>query len=203
MNKALLYIHGMGGNAQEVEQYKPFFVNYDCYGLDFDIFNPSEAREIIRNTFEDLNKRYKKVSILANSIGAYFSMLALQNSNLEKAFFISPILDMEKIILDIMKSAGVTENELFEKGEIDTGFGEKLSWKYLSYVRDNPINWNVETEILYGENDNLTSIDTVNNFVKNHNANLTVMKNGEHCFHTPEQMEFLYKWLTRKIERKY
>lgn len=193
----------MGGNAQEVEQYKPFFVNYDCYGLDFDIFNPSEAREIIRNTFEDLNKRYKKVSILANSIGAYFSMLALQNSNLEKAFFISPILDMEKIILDIMKSAGVTENELFEKGEIDTGFGEKLSWKYLSYVRDNPINWNVETEILYGENDNLTSIDTVNNFVKNHNANLTVMKNGEHCFHTPEQMEFLYKWLTRKIERKY
>ena len=203
MNKALLYIHGMGGNAQEVEQYKPFFVNYDCYGLDFDIFNPSEAREIIRNTFEDLNKRYKKVSILANSIGAYFSMLALQNSNLEKAFFISPILDMEKIILNIMKSAGVTENELFEKGEIDTGFGEKLSWKYLSYVRDNPINWNVETEILYGENDNLTSIDTVNNFVKNHNVNLTVMKNGEHCFHTPEQMEFLYKWLTRKIERKY
>ena len=202
MNKALLYIHGMGGNAQEVEQYKTFCVNYDCYGLDFDIFNPYEARNTILRTFEELYESHKKVSILANSIGAYFSMLALQNSNLEKAFFISPILDMEKIILDIMKSAGVTENELFEKGEIDTDFGEKLSWKYLSYVRDNPIKWNVETEILYGENDNLTSIDTVNNFVKNHNANLTIMKNGEHWFHTPEQMEFLYKWLTRKIERK-
>jgi len=195
MNKALLYIHGKGGSSQEIEQYKPFCVNYYCFGLDFDYSVPGQAKEIILASFKNLHERYEKVSILANSIGAFFSMLSLQKSPVEKAFFISPILDMEKLILDMLKWSGVTEKELFDKGEIDTDFGEKLSAEYLCYVRNNPIKWNVDTEILYGENDNMTSIETVNNFVKKHNAKLTVMKNGEHWFHTPQQMEFLYNWL--------
>ncbi|MBR0075048.1 MAG: hypothetical protein IJP96_04795 [Synergistaceae bacterium] len=199
MTKSLLYIHGKGGNSREVEQYKKFFVDCYCRGLDYEISTPNETRKIIVSEFEALHKNYGKVFILANSIGAHFSMLALQNMPIEKAFFISPILDMEKLIFDLMKLAGVTENELFEKGEIETNFGENLSWEYLCYVRDNKINWNVETEILYGENDNLTSLETVENFVKTHNANLTIMKNGEHWFHTPEQMEFLYKWLERTV----
>ena len=202
MNKALLYIHGKGGNAQEVEQYKPYFINYDCYGLDFDIFTPFETRKIILNEFEGLHKNHEKISVLANSIGAYFSMIALQNCPVEKALFISPILDMEKLLLEMINSAGITENELFEKGKIKTDFGETLSWDYLQYVRDNPIKWNIRTEILYAENDNLTSIETVNIFVKNHNANLTIMKNGEHWFHTPEQMYFLYKWLQSVITER-
>ena len=199
MTKALLYIHGKGGNAQEVEQYKKFFVNYDCYGLDFEISAPDETRKLVLREFEALHKNYEKVSILANSIGAYFSMLALQDVPIEKAFFISPILDMEKLILDMIEWTGATENELFEKGEIETNFGENLSWKYLQYVRDNPVNWKVKTEILYAENDNMTSFETVEKFLKTHDANLTIMKNGEHWFHTPEQMEFLYKWLERTV----
>ena len=199
MTKALLYIHGKGGNAQEVEQYKKFFVNHDCYGLDFEISAPDETRKLVLREFEALHKNYEKVSILANSIGAYFSMLALQDVPIEKAFFISPILDMEKLILDMIEWTGATENELFEKGEIETNFGENLSWKYLQYVRDNPVNWKVKTEILYAENDNMTSFETVEKFLKTHDANLTIMKNGEHWFHTPEQMEFLYKWLERTV----
>ncbi len=195
MNKALLYIHGKGGNSQEVEQYKPYCINYDCYGLDFNYSVPEEAREIILTSFKKLRERYEKVSVLANSIGAYFSMLSLQNSPVEKAFFISPILDIEKLLLDMMNWAGVTEKELFEKGEIYTDFEEKLSYEYLRYVRDNPIKWDIKTEILYADKDHYTSQQTVNDFVKNHDAELTVMKDGEHWFHTPEQMEFLYNWL--------
>jgi hypothetical protein len=32
------------------------------------------------------------------------------------------------------------------------------------YVRENPIEWRVPTKILYGSNDNLTSLDTVREF---------------------------------------
>ncbi len=131
-------------------------------------------------------------------------MLALQNCNVERAFFISPILDMEGLILGMMKLSGVTEHELSERGEIETDYGETLSWKYLCYVRDNPVKWNIPTEILYAENDNLTPYETVENFVRTHNAKLTVMKDGEHWFHTPEQMKFLYEWFKSKMkaERK-
>lgn len=195
MQKVLLYVHGKGGNSKEIEQLKPYCNNYDIYGIDIIDFTPWGTEKQIQNIFEALKKEYKSVSIIANSIGAYFSMFALQNYCVEKAFFISPILDMEKLILDMMKCANVTEKDLKEHKEISTDFGETLSWEYLSFVRNNLIQWNVPTEILYAEHDNMTSQDTVNKFVKTHQAKLTVMPEGEHWFHTPEQLEFLGKWL--------
>ena len=68
-------------------------------------------------------------------------------SRLKKALFISPILDMEQLIVDMMSWANVSEKELSERKEIPTDFGETLSWEYLCFVRANPINWKTPTEI--------------------------------------------------------
>lgn len=54
-------------------------------------------------------------------------------------------------------------------------------------------------EILYAEKDNLTSYQTVDMFVDSHDANLTIMENGEHWFHTDEQIAFLDKWMKNAI----
>ena len=35
---------------------------------------------------------------------------------------------------------------------------------------------------------------------KNNNAGLTVMKNGEHWFHTKEEMDFLDQWIKSKLD---
>ena len=48
---------------------------------------------------------WNTVSLRANSIGAYFAMLAAQAP--ERALLVSPILDMEKLILTMMEWAGV------------------------------------------------------------------------------------------------
>ena len=82
---------------------------------------------------------------------------------------------------------------------IHTSFGEDLSWDYLCNVRENPLRWDAPTEILYGKNDNLTPFETISRFASGHNAHLTVMENGEHWFHTKEQMLFLDNWI---IERR-
>ena len=63
---------------------------------------------------------------------------------------------------------------------------------------EHPLSWNVPTKILYGSNDNLTSYETMSSFAKKHNARLTVMENGEHWFHTEEQMKFLDEWILTK-----
>lgn len=65
-------------------------------------------------------------------------MNVLVDERIEKAYFISPIVNMQKLILNMMAWAGVTERELRNKKEIQTNFGEMLSWKYLCYVRENP-----------------------------------------------------------------
>ena len=118
---------------------------------------------------------------------------------IRRAYFISPIVDMEKLIGNMLLLAGVTEAELEleSRGVIHTDFGEDLSREYLRYVRSHPIQWDVPTQILYGENDNLTASETILVFAERHNAALTVMKSGEHWFHTDEQMRFLDDWIRK------
>ena len=47
--------------------------------------------------------------------------------------------------------------------------------------------------------DTLISRQTVDMFVSSHHAALTVMENGEHWFHTDEQIAFLDSWMKRVI----
>ena len=192
---AIIYIHGKGGSAAECEHFRPLFPEYDVFGLDFQTFTPWETGAEIRSAVLKLKAEYYSVILFANSIGAFFYMNADIDSLIEKAYFISPIVDMERLITDMMAWANVTEDELKKKGIIHTSFGENLSWEYLSYVREHPIRWNAPTAILYGSRDNLTSPDTITTITESHNAKLTVMKNGEHWFHTDEQMRFLDDWI--------
>lgn len=102
MKKAILYIHGKGGHAKEAEYYKPFFKGYDVFGSDYITTTPWETKEEIMIEYESLLKKYGSVSVIANSIGAYFAMNALSEKELERAFFISPIVNMKKLIADMM-----------------------------------------------------------------------------------------------------
>ena len=126
-------------------------------------------------------------------------MNALVEKTISKALFISPIVNMERLITDMMSWSNVTEDELCSKKEISTDFGETLSWEYLCYVRKHPIKWKISTCILYGANDNLTSGKTISEFASQTGATLTVMQNGEHWFHTDEQMAFLDNWIRKSI----
>ncbi|MBQ9007986.1 MAG: alpha/beta hydrolase [Clostridia bacterium] len=199
MKKWIVYIHGKGGCASESEHYRPLFPDGEVFGLDYRTFTPWETGAEIHETVERLKAGDDRIILIANSIGAFFSMNAGIDTMIEKAYFISPVVDMEKLITDMMGWANVSEAELRAKGRISTSFGEDLSWEYLSYVRNHPIHWTVPTQILYGSEDNLTSPETIRGFAERHRATLTVMDGGEHWFHTKEQMRFLDDWI-RKCE---
>lgn len=195
MNHVVLYIHGKGGNASESARYKPLFPGCDVTGLDYQSSTPWEAGAEIFAAVQTLKAEYAHVILIANSIGAYYSMNAEIDSLIEKAYFISPIVDMEGLIADLMMRANVTETELELKGVIPAAFGEDLSWTYLCYVREHPLEWNAPISILYGAKDDLTSRDIITAFAVRHHAKLTIMENGEHWFHTDEQMRFLENWI--------
>lgn len=175
MKHLVIYVHGKGGNANEAEHYKPFFAESDVIGFDYQAQNPWEAQKEFSSFFEVHSQGYDSVTLIANSIGAFFSMSALTKKQVAQAILISPVVNMEKLIVDMMMWANVTEEELRIKKEIPTEFGEK---------------------------DNLTSIETISEFAERIGASLTVMKDGEHWFHTEEQMEFLDDWLRNIKEIK-
>ena len=161
---------------------------------------PWEAKEEFPLLFDSICQNYKYVEIIANSIGAFFAMNSLSEKKIERAYFISPVVNMERLIGNMMQWANVTEEELQKKKEIETSFGETLSWEYLSYVRENPVTWANSTYILYGEKDHLTSYETISEFANQNNAILTVMRNGEHWFHTEEEIQFLDNWIRQAAQ---
>ncbi|MBR4467907.1 MAG: alpha/beta hydrolase [Bacteroidales bacterium] len=174
---AVLYIHGKDGNAAESEHYKPLFPDCEVIGLDYQTFTPWETGREIHKAVEELKTKYESIILIANSIGAYFSMNADIDGMIMKAYFISPVVDMEKLN------------------------GIELTGERLRYVRNHPIRWNVQTHILYGSYDSLVPFDAVSDFATKHNATLTVMEGGEHWFHTEEQMQFLDEWIKKDFLR--
>jgi pimeloyl-ACP methyl ester carboxylesterase len=195
MKSLVLYVHGKGGNADEALHYKSLFPDADVLGFDYKAETPWDAKMEFPVYFDSVAAGYDEVILIANSIGAFFSMNALGDKPIKRAYFISPMVNLEKLICNMMKWAGVSEEELREKKTIPTNFGETLSWEYLCYVRENPIEWRVPTKILYGSNDNLTSLETMREFARKIGAPLTIMDGGEHWFHTAEQMAFLDRWI--------
>jgi hypothetical protein len=68
-------------------------------------------------------------------------------------------------------------------------------------VCDHSVRWDKPTAILYGAQDTLCEADYVRVFVARINADLTVFADGEHWFHTEEQLVFYRDWLQEKIEK--
>ena len=199
MRRLIIYVHGKGGSAEEAKHFQALFAESDVIGFDYEAQNPWEAKSEFSCFFDLHSKGYESVVLIANSIGAFLSMNALDEKNIFQAMFISPIVNMERLITDMMMWSNVTEDELQRKKEISTEFGETLSWEYLCYVRKNPIKWSIPTCILYGGKDYLTSRETISEFAEQIGANLTVMEDGEHWFHTEEQMKVLDNWVCSSI----
>ena len=150
MEEIVVYVHGKGGSAQEAEHYKALFPDCEVIGFDYHAQSPWEATEEFSGFFTAVRKRCGKLTLVANSIGAFLSLSSLNEKLVDTAYFISPVVDMEQLICNMMQWADVSEAELAEKQEISTTFGETLSWKYLCYVREHPISWKIPTRILYG-----------------------------------------------------
>ena len=201
MKQLVVYVHGKGGSTGEADHYRPLFGGSEVVGFDYRAQTPWEAREEFPRHFERQRANCDSLTLIANSIGAFFCMTALSAKQVDRAFFISPIVDMESLIAGMMARANVTEEELRTRGEIPTASGETLSWDWLCDVRSHPLLWTVPTRILYGERDFLTPLETMSRFAARIGAPLTVMPGGEHWFHTPEQMAFLDAWIREAFPR--
>lgn len=203
--RGYLFLHGQMGRKEEAEAFALAACPRGHQVLSIDLpghgarqgrdeeLAPWTAVPDIRAALDWAERRWESISLRATSIGAYFAMLAFANP--ARALLLSPVLDMEGLILTMMSGAGVSEAQLREGGEITTSRGQLLSWKYLRWVREHPVHrWACPIRILWGSGDNMTPRETVEAYTRRHSARLTVLEGGEHWFHTPEQLAALKKW---------
>lgn len=206
--KLYLYIHGQGGYKEEAEMFSKIVNQYGWQVLSIDLpehgerkneinsFDPWHVVPELSMIMEYAKSRWEKISLFANSIGAWFSMLSFEKENFWNCLFVSPVVDMKKLIAKMMNWANVSETQLEKERIIPTDFGQTLSWEYWQYVLAHPIlKWKIPTKILYGEKDHLVDRQIIEEFAYKFNCDLTIMENGEHWFHTKQQLDVMHKWI--------
>ena len=215
-NRVYIYVHGKMSNKEEAAGFAAKANQRGYQVLSFDLPEHGERTDenypcVVWNGVHDLatignfaQKCWEGINLFAISLGAYFSLLAYKDLPLKKCLFLSPILDMERLIQNMMTRFNVSAELLEEKREIQTPMGETLNWDYYSYAKENPVNkWNAPTAILYGARDNLTELAIVENFAKRFKCSLTISQGGEHWFHTEQQLALLDEWLDSHMSNNY
>ena len=214
-NRVFIAVHGnMSNKEDEVIKILAEKVTSNGYQvLSFDLPEHGERKDNtnylckVQNCVNDLKlimeyakANYEEINLWACSMGAYFSLLAYKNENIKQCIFLSPVVDMKVIIDNMMLWSNTTENDLREKQEIKTDFGQTLYWDYYLYVKENPItNWNKKTYILYGNKDNMQDENIIKNFSENFSCKLSILEDGEHYFHTEKQLDYYKNWLSKTI----
>ncbi|MDS0525393.1 alpha/beta hydrolase [Clostridium sp. SHJSY1] len=215
-DKLFIAVHGNMSNKSDnvIVKFAEEAVGKGYQVLSFDLPEHGERKyEVypckVQNCVHDLKiiMHYVKtltnnISIFACSMGVYFSLLSYKDEFINEALFLSPVVDMERIINNMMKWINVTKEQLKVEKEILTPIGQTLYWDYYCYVKENPINkWDVNTSILYGGKDDLCEADAILNFSEKFNCKLDIMEEGEHYFHTEEQIEMFGGWLKNTLFR--
>lgn len=209
-DQVCLFLHGQSGHKEEGERFAQIATPKGWQVVAIDLpqhgqrqggaepFLPWVVVPELEQVWQELQGRWKRIALRANSIGAWLAMLALAGKPVDTCLFVSPVVDMENLIQTMMTWAGVTEERLEREREIPTDFGQTLSWDYLKYVRQHPVHaLSAHTNILYGDQDNLVPQPVVECFARAEGAHLTVYSGGEHWFHTPEQIKVMGTWEER------
>ena len=215
-NKVFIAVHGNMSNKED-EVIKILAEKATSKGyqvLSFDLPEHGERKDNtnylckVQNCVKDLKqiieyakKNYVEIYLWACSMGVYFSLLAYTDEDIKQCVFLSPVVNMKVIIDNMMLWSNTTEKELEEKQEIKTDFGQTLYWDYYKYVKENPIvNWNKKIHILYGNKDNLQDENIIKFFCNRFKCDLSIFENGEHFFHTEEQLAYYKNWLDKIIK---
>ncbi len=183
-DKVFLFVHGHGGNKEEAQAFAEVVnpLGYQVIGIDLPVMEmPEIVMDLLSDVTQYLKQNYRSINVRANSIGCWFSMLAFQQVGLDKALFVSPLLDMKTFI----------------------DCADYKDDRYYEWVVSHPIvRWDAETFILRPRRDAVVAEMVYDSFLSQHPCQMEIVGNGEHWFHTAEQLEILRQW-EKKILDKY
>ena len=133
-DKLFLFVHGKLSRKEEAETFAEGVVPLGYRVLAFDLPEHGERTgeaypctvqngvHDLRTVYDSVKDSYSSVSLFACSLGAYFSLVAYRDVLFDKCLFLSPLLDMERLIRNMMHWANVDEAQLQKKREVPTPF---------------------------------------------------------------------------------
>lgn len=210
--RAYIYVHGKMANKEIAENFARIGEQKGYQTISFDLpMHGERAEEGIPcdiwngcNTLKSIVKYglncWESLSLYACSLGAHFSLYAYQDIPFASCLFQSPIVNMDDLIQVLFHWYQIDEQILKERKVIETPF-HTLTWDYYSYLKENPITkWNQSTSILYAANDELQSLDSIQEFVARYHCHLTIAEHSNHGFSDAKDVEIEKDWLKSQIQ---
>ena len=213
-DKVFIAVHGVQSNKQDevirLLSEQAVSKGYSVISFDLPEHGQRQCEQNtckVQNCVSDLSKvmdyakqRYEKISLFGCSLGAYVCLNACKGEQIQQAVFLSPIVDMLQLVNGMLAYNKLSVGRLAEEKIIRTDSGQTLYWEDYCYITKNAIdNWSIKTDILYTGNDNLQSFKDISLFCDKFNCNLNFYVEGEHYFHTPEQLSYYERWLKSVI----
>ena len=205
-----LVVHGKASCKEDAERFARIAVAKGYQVLSFDLPKHGERAEeaaecTVQNGVRDLRtvmeyvcENWCMVNLFATSLGAYLSLVAYRDFRFGRCLFASPVLDMQRLIENMMRWFDVTPAKLEAQDEIPTPIGESLSWDYYRYVCDHPVDvWDNPTAILYPALDNLTEPEVVDAFAERFGAQVQRVPGSEHYMHSDAELAIMEEWMQK------
>jgi len=212
-NRVYLVVHGKSSCKEDAGRFATIAVDKGYQVISFDLPEHGERATqgqvcTVQNGVQDLRtvmdyvrQNWNSVSLFATSLGVYFSLIAYRDVKFAMCLFSSPILNMQRLIENMMRWFDVTPEQLQAQREIPTPIGETLSWDYYCYVSEHPVEvWNSPIAILYPELDNLTEPEVVDDFAKRFGASVEVVSGSEHYLHSESELAIMDTWMKRFVD---
>lgn len=154
----------------------------------------------LRQVMDYAQESWQEVSLFANSLGAYLSLLGYGKECLHHAWFLAPLVDMVRFLDDLLKTFQISPKQLEQEKQIIAPDGQILDWNFYQDAKNFPLStWSTPTHVLYGDKDEVCAADTIQRFVDNSKAHLTTIPEAKHYFYTDEDRAIVSQWLDQAI----
>lgn len=208
-DNVFIAVHGFFSNKQDdiIREFANIVISKGYSVLSFDLASFGErtgeectiSRAIsdLKQVLEYADREFKNVNVFAVSYGAYISLQVFKERAV-KFIMLSPIVNMLELTYNLMKLNNVTEQELNAEKQISKNY-QTFYLEDLKFVQKNP-SGEVKGNgyIIYGSKDTLQNFSLIKDFSVRNNCKIFAMQNGEHFFHTKEQLNY-FKSVINKI----
>lgn len=200
VGKAMLYIPEHRNSTGEAALFSKDCPGYDMVDFSYRLYNPWEIKSSIQKKYCELREKYDVVAIMAKGVGAYFAIDSLGEEQVDKALFVSPVIDVECFIQTILEKTGISEDKLFEEQVISSGYDQDLSWEQYDYFKKNVLSWSSDADVIMGSDDKYENVELIKSFAKANQCELCIIEGANHDFDSPEQQSEFREWLQNKVK---
>ena len=152
-----------------------------------------EVRDFVQLAREEANK----ISLLAISVGAYAALCDTPSGTFERAWLVSPLLDLERYVRDVMSTYSVTDERLEAKTVINTPRAS-LSWPDLCFLTEHPVRLDMPSWTIRGSRDDVVPMEALSRFLSAPGAELVEIAGGPHFLGEPPYLDTVASWFEQR-----